>query len=179
MSSNTMASAQQTVAEVPDSLWAPLWEGALILIVGLTAWAAGQPWLFASLGPTAYEQAEKPHLRSARPYNVVVGHFVGIGAGFLALWLVHAWNAPKVIPQSHLVWERLGAAVIAVTITTLVNLLLHSGQPAATSTTLLIALGAFQTPLSALWLAVGVVILAVVGEPVRRLRLRKPRPRQT
>ena len=64
------------IARIPDYIWAPLWEAVLIFIVGITAWAAGQPWLFASLGPTAYEQVEKPHTKSARLYNVLVGHFV-------------------------------------------------------------------------------------------------------
>ncbi len=159
------------VARIPDLYWGSFWEGALILIVGVTAWASGHPWLFASLGPTAYEMAEKPELPSARPYNVVVGQFVGLGAGFAALAMFSAWNAPAVNGTSFLSPERLWAAVIAAFLTTIVNLLLRSGQPAALATTLLVSLGAMQTAGAALWIVVGVVILAVVGEPVRRIRL--------
>lgn len=69
---------------------------------------------------------------------------------------------------------RLGAAVIAVMATTFINLELDSGQPAALATTLLVSLGAYDTALGALWIVIGVAIMAVVGEPVRRRRLPKP-----
>jgi hypothetical protein len=35
-----------------------------------------QPLIFASLGPTAYELAEEPQLRSAPAYNIIVGELV-------------------------------------------------------------------------------------------------------
>lgn len=70
---------------IPDLVWGPVCEGGLILVAGATALASGHPWLFASLGPTTYEMIEKPELRSARPYNVVVGHLIAIGAGFAGL----------------------------------------------------------------------------------------------
>jgi len=37
----------RVIAVVPDMVWGPL-------AVGLIGLAAGQPWLFPSLGPTAY-----------------------------------------------------------------------------------------------------------------------------
>jgi len=129
--------------------------------------------LFASLGPTAYEQAEKPNQRSSRIYNVIVGHFVGIGAGFLGLWLIGAWSAPKVVAAAYVSPARLWAAAVAVAVTTIVNLLLKAGQPAALSTTLLVSLGAFQTAGAVFLLAAGVVIVAVAGEPVRRMRAQR------
>ena len=58
---------------------------ALILIVALTAFWAGQPWLFPSLGPTAYLLAKYPELPSSRIYNCVVGHLVGLASGFAAV----------------------------------------------------------------------------------------------
>ncbi|HEU5336309.1 MAG TPA: HPP family protein [Terriglobales bacterium] len=161
-------------ARIPDEIWAPVWEAALILIVGITAWAAGQPWLFASLGPTAYEQAEKPHMKSARLYNVLVGHFVALGCGFLGVAIMHAWGAPKVNATTFIPMARLGASVIGVAATTLLCLKLKASQPAALSTTLLVTLGPYDTAMGALWIAVGVVIIAVVGEPVRRMRLSRP-----
>ena len=129
------------IVRVPDDLWAPFWEGALILVVGVTAWASGHPWLFGSLGPTAYELAEKPHLKSARLYNVLVGHFVGLGCGFLGVALLSAWGEPMASGTTFIPFARLGAAVIAVVATTFINLELASGQPAALGTTLLVALG--------------------------------------
>jgi hypothetical protein len=104
-------------------------------------------------------------------YNVVVGQFVGLGAGFAALAIIGAWNAPVVNGTTFLSAPRLWAAVIAAFLTTFVNLLLRSGQPAALATTLLVALGAMQSARAALWIVIGVLTLAVIGEPVRRIRL--------
>ncbi len=63
------------------------------------------------------------------------------------------------------------AAVFAVAITTLWNLLAKASQPAACATTLLVALGSFQTFHRALILMLGIIAIVVVGEPLRHLRL--------
>ncbi len=179
MSTNTATVPPPSpVARISDLAWGTFWEGVLILIAGATALWSGHPWLFSSLGPTAYELAEKPELPSARLYNVIVGHFVAIGAGFASIAIVGAWNAPIVNAHSMMNAPRLWTAVIAVVLTVFLNLLLRSGQPAALATALLIALGTMQTAYAALWLAVGVLIVAIVGEPVRRIRLKALRLQQ-
>ena len=113
-------------------------------------WATRQPLIFASLGPTAYELVELPQMRSARAYNIVVGHLVGLGAGFLGLYLLNAWAAPNVLGAGIVSSQRLGAVVIAATLTTLGTLLLKASQPASLATTLLVSLGAMQTRRDAL-----------------------------
>ncbi len=64
---------------------------------------------------------------------------------------------------------RLWAVVLAVAMTTFVTLLLKASQPAALATAVVISLGAMQTRRDALAIVVGVLILAAIGEPVRRL----------
>lgn len=147
-------------------------EGALILAVAAIGWATHSPLIFASLGPTAYELIEKPHAKSAHTYNVIVGHFVGLGAGFFSLWAVHAWAAPKVASAGFVPGVRMWAAVIAVVLTTLLTLLLRASQPASLSTTLLIALGSMQTARDAVVIAIAVLIVAAIGEPLRRFRMK-------
>ncbi|BBI65543.1 hypothetical protein HSBAA_PA_1460 (plasmid) [Vreelandella sulfidaeris] len=39
---------------------------------------AGQPWLFPSLGPSIFLHVHKPNLESARLYNTVMGHLIGV-----------------------------------------------------------------------------------------------------
>jgi hypothetical protein len=155
---------------IPDYIWAPLWEGALLLFVGACAWAVGQPWLFPSLGPTAYEQAVMPELRSARLYNVLVGHYVALAAGFGSLWLIGGWAAAPIVGTGSVSTLRLWASIIAAVITTLVNLVLHSEQPAALATTLLVTSGAYQNARGAVSILIGVTLIGVVGEPIRRIR---------
>lgn len=155
-----------------DLLWATLGEGGLVLAVAAIGWATNQPLIFASLGPTAYELVEQPQLRSARTYNIIVGHLIGLGSGFLAIYLLHAWAAPNVIATGIVSAERMWAVAIAATLTTLVTLVLRAGQPAALATTLLVALGSMQTLRDAAAIVAGVLIIALLGEPVRRFRLK-------
>jgi CBS domain-containing membrane protein len=161
-----------------DLLITPLGEGGLLLVVAAIGWATWQPLVFASLGPTIYELVEQPQQQSAKTYNVIAGHFVGIGAGYLGLWAAHAWSSPAVMSSKFVPGARLWAAVIAVVVTTFVTLLIRARQPASLATSLLIALGSMQRPWDALILAAGVVVVAIMGEPVRLLRLRQLKQQQ-
>jgi len=155
-----------------DIFWGTLGEGGLILAMAVISWATKQPLIFASLGPTAYEMVEQPRLRSARPYNIIAGHLIGLGSGFLAIWLTHASTEPNVILTGITSTPRLWAVAIAATLTTLLTLLLKAGQPASLATTLLVALGSMQTLRNALAIIAGVLLITIIGEPVRRFRLK-------
>ncbi len=143
-------------------------EGALILAAGVISLALRMPLIFTSLGPTAYEMVERPTSRSAKTYNIIVGHMLGLAAGFLSVWALNAWNAPKVAAAGFVTSPRLGAAVLAVVITTAATLMLKASQPASLSTTLLVSLGSMQTRHDAIAIAAAVVLMAAIGEPVRR-----------
>ncbi len=159
-----------------DLVIAPLGEGGLILFAAAVGFFAHAPLVFASLGPTAYEMLERPTSKIAKPYNVVVGHFVALGAGFLSLWLLNAWYAPKVASAEIVPAQRLWAAAISVAITTLLMLLLKAGQPAALSTALIVSLGSMQTTKGAVAIVVGVLLVTLVGEPIRRQRAKESPP---
>lgn len=154
-----------------DNTWVPFLEGGLILLMGGISLAVGRPLLFASLGPTAYEQIEKPELPSARFYNVVVGHWIALGCGFASVAMLHAWNAPKPMVVNYFVPVRVEACAIAVALTALFTLLLKAGQPAAYATAILVGLGSMQRLSDAVSIFVAVLILGLVGEPIRRMRL--------
>lgn len=132
--------------KIPDGIWAPIMGGLLVLAVGVIGLIAGQPWLFPSLGPTAYLQVENPGLPSARFYNVIVGHYIGIISGLIGISIFSLWTAPSVIMSHHLTPSWVGAATIAIFITIIINLVLRSSHPPSAATTLLVSLGAFRTP---------------------------------
>ncbi|HTZ96278.1 MAG TPA: HPP family protein [Terriglobales bacterium] len=150
-------------------LYATVGEGALILTLAAIGWAAHMPLIFPSLGPTAYEQVEKPNTPSAKLYNVVVGHFLALGAGFLSLWILHAWNAPVVATAGFVSPARLEAATLAVVITVISTLALKANQPASLATALLVSLGSMQKGRDAVAMVIAILILAAIGEPVRRV----------
>jgi hypothetical protein len=162
---------QPSLAGLPDALWAPVAGGALTLVVGAAALAIGQPWLAPSLGPTAYLQAEQPAHPAAKAYNVIVGHVVGLGAGFVALAAFGAWGAPPVLSSGQLTGQRVGAAVLALVLTIAGALALRATHPPAAATALLVALGSLQTAPQAAHVAIGAVVIALAGEALRRLRL--------
>ncbi len=157
---------------VPDAVFAPLSTAGLMLVVGALGTVARQRWLFPSLGPTAFLQAEYPAHRTARLYHVVAGHGIGLAAGLVAVWLVGASSGSSVLVTHHLTAARTWAAVIAVALTIAGSLVLRASHPPAVSTSMLLALGSFRpTWHDALTIAVGVLVVALAGELLRRARL--------
>lgn len=154
-----------------DVVIAPLCEGALLLVAALTGWLTHKPLIFASLGPTAYELIETPERKSARPYNVIAGHLIGVLAGFGALYATHAWSAPS-IASGTVAPPRIAAAVLSAALTVLFTLLFRAAQPAAVSTTLLIALGTLQHWEDGFTIMAAVLLMLAVGEPLRHWRLK-------
>lgn len=159
---------------IPDWIWAPLVSGGLMLLVGSLGLVAHQPWIFPSLGPTAFLQAEQPDVPFARFYNTVIGHFIGVCTGFLAVFVFGANSAPGVLATGEMTGVRVAAAVLAVTLNMLFGILLNASHPPAAATTLLVSLGGFKPTIhDVLTIAIGVLIVAAFGEGFRRLRVQQ------
>lgn len=154
-----------------DIVIAPICEAALIGMVAIVGWITASPLVFTSLGPTAYELIETPNRPSARPYNVIVGHLIGVLAGFAALWITHSWTVPG-ISSGKVALPRVAAASVSALLTVLVTLLARATQPAALSTTLLVSLGSLQRRQDGFFIMAAVVLLVLLGEPLRRWRSR-------
>ena len=155
-----------------DSVWAPIATGVLAVVLGVAALAVGRPLLFPSLGPTMYLQAEEPFHPTARFYNTVVGHFLGfVVASLLVLWL-GATQYPSVFETHGPSPVRVIVAIVALIVTLLLAILLRASHPPAAATALLVALGGFNPTLGdAATFAAGVLLTALVGEGLRRVRL--------
>ncbi len=154
-----------------DAWLAPLCEAGLLLVAGGAAWLTHRPLFFASLGPTAYELTETPDRPSARPYSILMGHLIGVLSGFAALWLTHAWAAPAV-STSSITMVRVWAAVVATLLTVVGTVLARATQPAALSTTLIVATGTMQRPIDGPTIMAGILLITLLGEPLRRWRIR-------
>jgi hypothetical protein len=164
------------VARIPTALWGPVVAGVLMLIMGLIGFASGRPLLLPSLGPSAFEHSEQPKDNASRFYNTFMGHMIALGAGFLAVALVNAWEAPPVLSVHTLTLARVGAAILAVAFTLAATTLARAFHPPAAATTLLVALGAFRTGGDALIVFLGVLVLAALGEIARQTRIRALQP---
>ncbi|HET9176928.1 MAG TPA: HPP family protein [Terriglobia bacterium] len=151
-----------------------LGEGALILVLAAIAWITHGPYIFASLGPTAYEQVELPRSRSSRPYNIITGHLVALGSGLFMLWVLNAWHSPNILALGYVSSQRLWASAIAAALTAGITQALYASQPASLATSLLVTLGLMQTQRDAMAIVIGVLLLTSVGEPMRRLLAQHP-----
>ncbi len=165
-----------SISSIPDLVWGPATAAIQLLITGVLGLVAGSPWLVPSLGPTAVLVALMPAHPTARAWNTFAGHLGGLLAGFAAVWLAGAAGAPTVMGDHVLVASRVLAATIAIALTILAGAVLRASHPPAAATTLLVALGGIQTADQALALMAGVVVITVVGEGLRGIRMHRLAP---
>ena len=160
---------------VPDRYWAPTAAVLMLAAVAGIGIAAREPLLFASLGPSAYLAAHKPRERSASFHNVFLGHMIGLGAGFFAVFLLHAWTAPITFVNSYSIAPiRLACVALAVFLSLFADSLLHIDHAATEATTILVATGFFRTAKDALMVVQAVAIVAILSELFRRVRAGEP-----
>lgn len=113
-----------------------------ILVLSLIAWVSGAPFIFPSLGPTAYILAfDQKRSHSARV--VIGGHTCGILGGLASYYLVvDPYNLLMITEAVATSGIFLGlGAVLAIAITTFLMLWFQVSHPPACATTLIISLG--------------------------------------
>lgn len=157
-------------SSIPLALWVPLASGIALGVAGLIGFLTHHLILFASLGPTSVMITQLPTLVSTKPYNTIVGHMVGLGAGFFAVWVLGIASAPSVFVAHTISGPRLCAALLAIAIATSLEFLLKAQHPPGAATTLLAALGSFRLDWTDTWeVLLGVVVVTITGELLQRL----------
>lgn len=130
--------------------------GLLVALLGLIVWATGRPFIFPSLGPTAFALALRPQDNTAR--QVLGGHLWGVLAGLLVYHtvapglIVTAAHAP--FSMSSLWLAASGSLSVALTAGGMI--LTRTVHPPACATTLIISLGLLPD------LVEGAIIMAAV-----------------
>ena len=143
-------------------------------VLGVVGDASDLPLLFPSLGPTLMVLSETPDTPSARPRNVLVGHGVGIAAGWLSLVVTGLLHHPSSV-QEGIHPARIVAACMALGLTALALQVVHAPHPPAGATTLIVALGVLHTGRQLLSMALAVVLCTVLTLAVRELFHRRMR----
>ncbi len=163
-------------ARFPDRYWAPTAAVLMLSAVAGIGIAAREPLLFASLGPSAYLAAHRPRERTASFHNIFLGHMIGLGAGFFAVFLLHAWSAPITFVNSYSIAPiRVACVALAVFLSMFADFRLGIDHAATEATTILVATGFFRTVTDAVMVVQGVVIIAILSELFRRVRAGQPR----
>ncbi|TFB88260.1 HPP family protein [Cryobacterium algoricola] len=139
-----------------------------LAMTGVVGLLLRQPWLFPSLGPTVMLFFESPREQSSRPLNTIVGHVVGIAAGFTC-YTVFGLSGLSSAPTGGLTVSYVWAGAVAVGITTAVLSLLRLPHPPAGASTLIVALGILHTPVQLLSMVGAVLLITTVGWASNRL----------
>jgi len=142
-----------------------------VLSIGLMATAAlvtGAPFVFPSLGPTAFLLFYTPTQPTASPRNTLGGHLIGVTAGYLALMVFGlTGHGPALAEGVH--WTNVGAAALSLGLTSGAMIWFKIPHPPAGATTLIVSLGILHQPWQLAVLMLAVTLLVVQGFVINRL----------
>lgn len=133
-----------------------------IALLSAIAWATDEPFVFPSLGPTAFLLFSAPATAAACPRNTVLGHAIGAAAGWFALVAFGLTDAPPAL-SSEVTGARIGAAAVSLALTSAVMIWTGTQHPPAGATTLIVSLGVLRDLDQLAILMLAVVILTVQG----------------
>ena len=137
-------------------------------LLGLLALLTGSPFVFPSLGPTAYLFFFSPLAEVSSPRNTILGHAIGLICGYAAFALVVASSPPfGMIPGVH--GPRLLAAALSLSATGALMALLRVSHPPAGATTLIVSLGIISQPKELVIIEAAVILLTVQAFAINRL----------
>jgi CBS-domain-containing membrane protein len=139
----------------------------IALLAGV-AMISRTPFVFPSLGPTAFLFFFTPRVPAASPRNTIYGHAIGILCGYGALWLSGLQDAPPAM-ATGVSAARVGAAALSLASTGALMILLKAAHPPAGATTLIISLGIVTRPFHLLVIEIAVAILTLQAIAINRL----------
>jgi CBS domain-containing membrane protein len=137
-------------------------------VMALVALVTGQPFVFPSLGPTAFLLFYTPLVPAASPRNTLGGHLIGVLAGYLALVLFGLTDDPPALASS-VSGGRVGAAALSLALTSGAMVWARVPHPPAGATTLIVSLGILREPDQLVVLMAAVLLLVVQGFVINRL----------
>src|SRR5438045_8632939 len=137
-------------------------------IIAALAVITHSPFIFPSLGPTAFLFFYTPTAPSASPRNTIIGHAVGVIAGYFSLVITGLTMAGPALAVG-VTWPRVIAAALSLGLTAGLMVLLKSPHPPAGATTLIISLGILTKPWQLLLLMVAVSLLTLQALALNRL----------
>jgi CBS domain-containing membrane protein len=137
-------------------------------LLALLALVSGNPFVFPSLGPTAYLLFFSPLAKASSPRNTIFGHAIGILCGYGA-YVVAGAGAPPFGVHPGVFWPRILAAALSLSATGAFMVLLGVSHPPAGATTLIISLGIISKPRELVIIEVAVFLLVAQAFLINRL----------
>jgi CBS domain-containing membrane protein len=139
-----------------------------IAVLALLALVSRNPFVFPSLGPTAYLLFFSPLDQASCPRNTILGHAIGLVCGYLAYALIGAGVLPFGV-HPGIFWPRVLAAALSLSTTAAFMVLFDVSHPPAGATTLIVSLGIIWKPRELVIIEVAVFLLVAQALVINRL----------
>jgi CBS-domain-containing membrane protein len=138
-----------------------------IALLALLGEVTHSPFVFPSLGPTAYLFFFTPLAEVACPRNTILGHGVGLVCGYAAFRMtgMHTFSAGT----PGIFWPRILSAALALALTASIMVVLSISHPPAGATTLIVALGILFEPRFLIMIEAAVVLLTAQAWVINHL----------
>ncbi|MBS1848571.1 MAG: HPP family protein [Actinobacteria bacterium] len=139
-----------------------------IALMSAAALVTGSPFIFPSLGPTAFLLFYTPTAPAASPRNTICGHAIGAASGWLSLAIFGLLGAAPAL-ATHVTLARIGATALSLGLTSGLMVWCKVPHPPAGATTLIVSLGILHQPWQLGVLMLAVVLLVGQGLVINRL----------
>jgi CBS domain-containing membrane protein len=133
-----------------------------IATLGTLALLTRMPWIFPSLGATAFLLLTAPRTAAACPRNTLCAHAIAIACGYGSLLVTGLADAPPVV-VTGMDGPRILATALSLGCTAGLMVLLDVGHAPAGATTLIVSLGFSTQPIPLLLLVVEGAVLVLVA----------------
>jgi hypothetical protein len=149
---------------------AGLYAGVLFGVLGLVAALTRRPFIFPSLGPTAFMMAVQGRGEETAPRRVILGHAIGALAGLVAYALLvrNGSLGTSLETGSPGLFVLASSGTVSVALTTWGMITSDTRHPPACATTLIVSLGILSTPADVGFILLAVLLLSGVHEWVPR-----------
>ncbi len=137
-------------------------------LLAVLALVSRNPFVFPSLGPTAYLLFFSPLGRTSSPRNTIIGHVIGLVCGYAAFAVTGA-GALRFGEHPGIFWPRVLAAALSLSATGAFMVLLDVSHPPAGATTLIVSLGIISKPSELAIIEVAVFLLVAQALAINRL----------
>ncbi len=126
------------------------------------------PFIFPSLGPTAFHYFSRQTAPTASPRNAIIGHLIGTVAGYFSLVVTGLTTAGPAIANG-VTWPRVLAAALSLGLTAGLMILFRRSHAPAGATTLMISLDILTQPWQLVVLMSAIILLTLQAIAINRL----------
>lgn len=137
-------------------------------VMSFGALITGSPFVFPSLGPTAFLHFYTPVAPAASPRNTLCGHAVGVVAAVVSLAAFGLSDAGPALSDG-MTGARVGAVALSLGLTSGVMVWLKVPHPPAGATTMIISLGILTDTAHLAVLLFAVILLTMQAFLINRL----------